>query len=79
MYTYSLTDLKIKVERLPGEFPGGLVVRISGFHCHHQCSIPGWGTEIPQSTWCSQKEREKGRKEGRKERLPEGWVNWKWG
>ena len=27
------------------EFPGGLVVRIWGFHCH---SIPGGGTEILQ-------------------------------
>ena len=27
------------------EFPGGLVVRILGFHCR---SVPSWGTEILQ-------------------------------
>ena len=31
------------------EFPGGLVVRIPGFHCHGPGSVPGWGTEIPQA------------------------------
>ena len=28
------------------EFPGGLVVRILGFHSHGPGSVPGWGTEI---------------------------------
>ena len=42
-----------------GEFPGGLVVRILGFHCHGLGSIPGQGTEIPQATWCGQKKRKK--------------------
>ena len=28
------------------EFPGSLVVRIWGFHCHGPGSLPGWGTEI---------------------------------
>ena len=37
------------------EFPGGLAVRILGFHCHGWGSIPDRGTEIPQATWCSQK------------------------
>ena len=32
-----------------GEFPGGLVVRIPGFHCHGPGSLPGQGTEIPQA------------------------------
>ena len=40
-----------------GEFPGGLVVRIPGFHCHGLGSIPGWGTEIPQDMWCGQKKK----------------------
>ena len=29
------------------EFPGGLVVKIPGFHCLRPGSICGWGTEIP--------------------------------
>ena len=37
------------------EFPGGLVVRILGFHCRGPGSIPGWGTEIPQTVQCGQK------------------------
>ena len=32
------------------EFPGGLVLRILGFHCHGPVSVPGQGTEIPQAT-----------------------------
>ena len=28
------------------EFPGGLVVRIPGFHCHGPGSVPGWATLI---------------------------------
>ena len=31
------------------EFPGGLVVRILGFHSWDQGSVPGQGTEIPQA------------------------------
>ena len=37
--------LKIKYR----EFPGGLVVRILGFHCRGLGSIPGQGTEILQA------------------------------
>ena len=37
------------------EFPGGLVVRIPGFHCHGPGSLPVWETEILQATWRSQK------------------------
>ena len=36
-------------DRINWEFPGGLVVRILGFHCHGPGSIPGQGTEIPTS------------------------------
>ena len=43
--------------RTPGlmEFPGGLVVRILGFHCHIPGSIPAEGIKIPQAEWYSQK------------------------
>ena len=40
------------------EFPGGLVLRILGFHCHGLGSIPGWGTEILQAVWCGQKKKD---------------------
>ena len=32
---------------MPREFPGGLAVRIPGFHCCGLGSVPGGGTEIP--------------------------------
>ena len=35
------------------EFPCGLVVRISGFHCCGSGSIPGQGTKIPKAMWHS--------------------------
>ena len=40
---------KEKRKKKKREFPGGLVVRILGFHCHGPGSIPGQGTEIPQA------------------------------
>ena len=39
------------------EFPGGLVVRILGFHCHGAGSIPGQGTENPQAVRRGQKKK----------------------
>ena len=42
-----------------GEFLGGLVVRILGFHCRDPGSVPGQGTEIPQAAKCGQKKRKK--------------------
>ena len=39
------------------EFPGGLVVRILGFHCCGPGSIPGWETEIPQAVQRGQKKK----------------------
>ena len=33
------------------KFPGGIVVRILGFHCHGLGSVPGQGPEISQVTW----------------------------
>ena len=46
-----------KRKRENREFPGGLVVRIPGFHCHGPGSVPVWETEIPQATWQSQKKK----------------------
>ena len=43
---------------LDREFPGGLVVRILGFHCHGPGSVPGWGIEIRQAVWHGQKNPE---------------------
>ena len=31
------------------KFPGGLMVRVLGFHCSGQGSVPGRGTEIVQA------------------------------
>ena len=36
-------------------FPGGLLVKIPGFHCHGLGLTPGWGTEILQAKQCGQK------------------------
>ena len=41
------TKKKKKKKKIAREFPGGLVVRIQGFHCCIPGSIPGLGTEIP--------------------------------
>ena len=41
----------------PREFPGGLVVRIQGFHCHGPGSISGRGTESHKP--CGQKKKQK--------------------
>ena len=46
------------------EFPGGLLVSISGFHCHGLGSIPGRGTEIPQAEWLGKKKRVRKKKKG---------------
>ena len=47
-------QVNFKIDFRWGEegFPGGLVVRILGFHCHSASSIPGQGTEIPQAAQC---------------------------
>ena len=41
------------------EFPGGLVVRILGFHCHGLGSIPSQRTEILQAMRRGQKKKRK--------------------
>ena len=49
-YTYCLLLLSVfpRLKNLrPGEFPGGLVVRIQHFHHCSLSSIPDLGTEIP--------------------------------
>ena len=50
--------LKVLKMLMPLEFPGGLVVKIPGFHCHGQGSILGQGTEIPQAMQCGQKAKQ---------------------
>ena len=49
-------------------FPGGLVVRILGFHCCGPGSIPGRGTEILQSHVA---------KKNKTKRSVESFI-WKW-
>ena len=44
-------------KKLLREFPGGLVARILGFHWSSLGLIPGWGTEILQAVWHSQKKK----------------------
>ena len=44
------------------EFPGGLVVRILGFHYRGLGSIPGRGTEIPQAARRSPPQKKKKKK-----------------
>ena len=39
------------------EFPGDLVVRILGIHCHCSGSIPGQGTEIGQTAVVNPKKK----------------------
>ena len=40
-----------------GEFPGVLVVRMAGFHCHGPGSVLGQGTEILQAEQHGPKKR----------------------
>ena len=56
----SMKEIESTINTLPklGEFPGGLVVRILGFHCCGLGSIPGRGTEIPQATCHGQKTKQ---------------------
>ena len=39
---------------LEGRIPGGLVVRILGFHCHGPGSVLVWGTGILQASGCKE-------------------------
>ena len=41
------------------DFPGGLMVRILGFHYHGPGSIPGQGTETPQAAQPKKKEKKR--------------------
>ena len=55
---WAFTELPLHISCIPlgteriqaWEFPGGLVVRILGFHCYGPGSIPGWGTDIQRAT-----------------------------
>ena len=55
--TVNNTATKMEIKIYLWEFPGGLMVRILGFHCHGPGSIPGWETEIPQAMQCSHKKK----------------------
>ena len=46
-------------QQIVREFPGGLVIRIPGFHCFGPGSIPGLGTEIPQAAEYGKKKKKK--------------------
>ena len=46
---------KLLIEKVDGEFPGGLVVRTLRFHCRGQGSVPGRGTKILQAARHGQK------------------------
>ena len=48
-----------KLRRNNREFPGGLVVRILGFHCCDPGSGPGRGTEVPQAVQHDRKKKKK--------------------
>ena len=39
------------------EFPSGPVIRSQCFHSCGPGSIPGWGTTIPQASWCGKKKK----------------------
>ena len=45
-----LASVSSSVKGANREFPGGLLVRILGFHCFDWGSIPDQGTEILQAT-----------------------------
>ena len=54
--SFALGDRSKKI--LLREYPGGLVVRILGFHCHDLGSTPSQGTEIPQAAWYGQNKKQ---------------------
>ena len=62
------------------EFPGGLVVRIPGFHFCGPGSNPGRGTEIPQGVWCGQKIliKRTGKREERKGEITDCYIVNRW-
>ena len=45
------------------EFPGCPVVRSQCFHSCGPGSITGWGTKIPQASWCGKKKKEREKQE----------------
>ena len=56
--TFHLTHQVIELySKLHQEFPGGLVVRILGFHCHGPGLYPGQATEILKAVQCGQKKK----------------------
>ena len=64
---------RIKIKKANSrEVPGGLVVRIPGFHCRSRGSVPGQGTEIPQASRHSQNKNQKTKKPSKLEAKSEG-------
>ena len=59
------------------EFPGGLALRVPGFHCHGLGSIPSQGTEILKIMLISQEKKKKKRKKTKKVGSCKG--PWTWG
>ena len=53
----TIKETKIIILKFSEEFHGDLVIRSPGFHRHGLGSVPGWGTDIPQATWHSQKKK----------------------
>lgn len=60
----TVVDLRTGAGELPPaqklkvwDFPGGLVIRIQGFHCHGPGSAPGKGIEILQVAGCSKRKK----------------------
>lgn len=50
-------SIKLLFKKEKGET--GIPWRSSAFTAEDQDSIPGWGTNIPQTVWCSQKNNNK--------------------
>ena len=45
------------------ELPSGPVIRSQCFHSCGPGSIPGWGTTIPQASWCGKKKKKRKKQE----------------
>ena len=73
---HSQRILIIRKKKSRREFPGGLVIRSSCFHCHGPCSVPAWESDIPETMQRSQKTKQESRDPRGKRR---GWCSNRWG
>ena len=62
-------DLFWSLKKKVGEFPGGLVIRILGFHGCGLHSVHGWEPEILEAMRYSQEKNKKNRLDGYKKYL----------